>query len=467
MNFSTVSSLVGHRSSRPVFFFPADFAKPSGVPNSSFSNFTSNQETGETLSSEKSFHGFGGFGMKLVGTSGLAKTDICDKHLRAEGLSALKLTMGDDMNTFQKQFSCHEKVFDVKLSSERDLPTSSFQTELCPRRKVSPPQVAESKTCKTDVPSISCSDLVAHMVDPESLVIIDCRNFMTYNANHVRGAVNVNLANKITRKRFIDGHITIPDLVSGADEKAEYKRKEHSAVIVVYDDNATNMESLPAAHPLKLLSNRLQSEGRNVKYLEGGLQFFQSTFRQFCQYPDAPPGVPLLYSPTSQDVDMAVDSATASEILPYLYVGNERDASNQQTLQELGITHILNVTAHIPFHFEDRLMCKRLQASDSGCQNLKQYFEEAIQFIETARISNGRVLIHCQAGVSRSPTICMAYLMARFQKSLQETFSYVHNRRSIISPNLNFMGQLLEFGQRTDVASLCSGEVRCPEMGKN
>lgn len=63
------------------------------------------------------------------------------------------------------------------------------------------------------------------------------------------------------------------------------------------------------------------------------------------------------------------------------WVGNERDASCSKTLEELGITHILNVTAHIPFHFEDRLACKRLQASDSGSQNLKQYFEEAIHFI--------------------------------------------------------------------------------------
>lgn len=276
MNFSAVSSLVGHRSSRPVFFFPNEsFAKPSttaSVPNSSLANFNNGHEAGETLTSEKNFLGFGGLAMKLVGNSSLLKIDICDKQLRAEGLSALKLTTTDDKNTFERQFSCHEKVSEVRISSERDLPTSSFQNELCLRRKVNPQEEVESKSCRTHVPSISCPNLAAHMVNPESLVIIDCRNFMTYNANHIRGAVNVNLANKITRKRFVDGHITIPDLVSGAEEKAEYRRKENGAVIVVYDDNATNMESLPAAHPLKLLSNRLQHDGRDVRFLEGELQ---------------------------------------------------------------------------------------------------------------------------------------------------------------------------------------------------
>lgn len=89
--------------------------------------------------------------------------------------------------------------------------------------------------------------------------------------------------------------------------------------------------------------------------------------------------------------------------------------------------------------------------------------------IEAARIANGRVLVHCQAGVSRSPTIVMAYIMARFEKSLQETFTFMHNRRSIISPNLNFMGQLLEFGQRIDLSSLFDTAMSCkyPQITSN
>ena len=66
-----------------------------------------------------------------------------------------------------------------------------------------------------------------------------------------------------------------------------------------------------------------------------------------------------------------------------MLTGNERDASNRERLRELGITHILNVTSHIPCHFEDddNICYKRLKASDSGCQNLKQYFTEASRFI--------------------------------------------------------------------------------------
>ena len=66
----------------------------------------------------------------------------------------------------------------------------------------------------------------------------------------------------------------------------------------------------------------------------------------------------------------------------FVVTGNERDASNRERLRELGITHVLNVTSHIPCHFESDAICyKRIKASDSGCQNLKQYFTEASSFI--------------------------------------------------------------------------------------
>ena len=62
--------------------------------------------------------------------------------------------------------------------------------------------------------------------------------------------------------------------------------------------------------------------------------------------------------------------------------GNERDAAELERLRRHNITYVLNVTAHVPQHWQAHgIRYKRIPASDSAQQNLKQYFEEAIEFI--------------------------------------------------------------------------------------
>ena len=68
-------------------------------------------------------------------------------------------------------------------------------------------------------------------------------------------------------------------------------------------------------------------------------------------------------------------------------------------------------------------------------------------FSDEAKDAGAKILVHCQAGVSRSATITIAYILQHSYMSMTDAYRYVKGKRSIISPNFNFMGQLLDFEQ--------------------
>ncbi|KAF8568926.1 hypothetical protein P879_03733 [Paragonimus westermani] len=159
---------------------------------------------------------------------------------------------------------------------------------------------------------------------------------------------------------------------------------------------------------------------------------------------------------SSRDHDCVRDvfHMKASQILPFLYIGNEIDGTSEQVLQSCHIRSVLNVTPKVPFLDETRFCCRRLVASDRETQDLRPFFNSAFEFIEESRCSGKAVLVHCQAGISRSPALVIAYLMAHSDLSLREAYRLVKSKRSVISPNFGFLGQLFEFE-----ADLMTGRV--------
>ncbi|AMD21524.1 HFL332Cp [Eremothecium sinecaudum] len=70
-----------------------------------------------------------------------------------------------------------------------------------------------------------------------------------------------------------------------------------------------------------------------------------------------------------------------------------------------------------------------------------------------------RVLVHCQCGVSRSASLIVAYIMRYMSLPLYDAYNYLKQVAKDISPNMNLIFQLMEWGERL--------KVLVPEDSKN
>eukprot|EP00042_Codosiga_hollandica_P037269 m.291546 g.291546 ORF g.291546 m.291546 type:complete len:90 (-) comp55099_c0_seq3:50-319(-) len=65
-----------------------------------------------------------------------------------------------------------------------------------------------------------------------------------------------------------------------------------------------------------------------------------------------------------------------------------------------------------------------------------------LPFIEEAVTARSAVLVHCNAGVSRSVTVVLAYLMRKQGFALDDALALVKDKRPCAQPNSGFLAQL-------------------------
>lgn len=97
-----------------------------------------------------------------------------------------------------------------------------------------------------------------------------------------------------------------------------------------------------------------------------------------------------------------------------------------------------------------QIRCKCINIADNSEQMLAKFFDEAHQFIDEARRKKCNILVHCLAGISRSPTFAIAYLMRVNSLRLEDAYRMVKQRRPQIDPNLNSIGQLMVYEKSLD-----------------
>ncbi|RGB33303.1 dual specificity phosphatase, partial [Rhizophagus diaphanus] len=87
----------------------------------------------------------------------------------------------------------------------------------------------------------------------------------------------------------------------------------------------------------------------------------------------------------------------------------------------------------------------KIDITDDPSSNISKHFHECIDFIENAKSTNGRVYVHCLAGISRSTSIVIAYLMNSQKIHYNQAFNLVKEKRPNVKPNQGFVEQLRKF----------------------
>ncbi|KAF7768091.1 hypothetical protein Agabi119p4_7334 [Agaricus bisporus var. burnettii] len=138
------------------------------------------------------------------------------------------------------------------------------------------------------------------------------------------------------------------------------------------------------------------------------------------------------------------------EILPGLLLGPFAASKSLETLKSLSVTHIVCIrdakeAFSVRPRFPEDFKYMVLDVEDNEEQNLIRVFPPAKQFIDDAIASGGRVLVHCNGGISLSPAFVVMFVMQHYQLSWEEGLHMVQNRRYCISPNGGFLTQLKEY----------------------
>jgi len=134
------------------------------------------------------------------------------------------------------------------------------------------------------------------------------------------------------------------------------------------------------------------------------------------------------------------------EIEENLYLGNKTAAEDLNLLQEVGIQCIVQcleskklskIYPKFDYYF--------VPLTDLTSANLSKHTPGAIKFIHENRKHGKKVLVHCAAGISRSASIIISYIMAEYQISFERALLVVKNKRNCVNPNFGFRFQLKNF----------------------
>lgn len=287
---------------------------------------------------------------------------------------------------------------------------------------------------------------MAHFIEPEDLktylditnniILCNFTNFMTQKS--IIKSLPKMILPSILFKNIIKKNINLNNIYPSIEFSVLHQRNE-SSYIILYDDNTT-IDNYNSTDQIQYFYNYfLINEKLKVSILSGGLNnWIQKNY-------DITKPLFLDDYTTFDETNkilFTTDDINDTWINDFIKISG--CCFLKETLKNKDIHYILNVS-EIPTVKDEDLIYLDIPMKDNRTENLLNHLPKAFEFIDKVLLNNEKILVHCQAGISRSVSIVMAWIIWNEKKTVEDTYEIIKLHRPQASPNLNFWIQLQKF----------------------
>lgn len=134
-----------------------------------------------------------------------------------------------------------------------------------------------------------------------------------------------------------------------------------------------------------------------------------------------------------------------NQITPHIYIGNIFSVIDKTLFEEHNITNVISLVPNGPLKVKyPHVKIREHFFDDVDTEDIICHSEILYHEIERIIEANGKVLVHCNAGKSRSAGIVIYYLIKKYKKGPKEIYDFVKQQKPDIQPNKGFYKQLMD-----------------------
>lgn len=107
--------------------------------------------------------------------------------------------------------------------------------------------------------------------------------------------------------------------------------------------------------------------------------------------------------------------------------------TSEYNIQKYNINCVITVCNEVPKVTLKHVESFKFDVADKPTESLSKYFDFIADKIHEISRKKGICLVHCVAGISRSATVVIAYLMKHLKMNLRDAHSFVKSKRPFVS----------------------------------